>query len=173
LSNYYELQVGIMFKRSGSLYLGLVFTTTLLVGCGKGMDHMYSEIDPNRSFSSNGERIYFTGKNGAGEIIPFTGGGMRSQMHSNTCASCHGNDRTGGRRMYPTFWVTTPALTAEALFGDHDDGHGDHDSYTKASLKTAIEQGLEPSGHKLNSAMPRWVMSDSDLDDLVDYLSSL
>lgn len=161
-----------MFSRNTSFCLGLIVATTLLAGCGQGMDHMYSEIDPNRTFSSNGERIYFTGKNGAGELIAFTGGGMRSHMHGNTCASCHGKDRAGGLRMYPAFWVIAPALTAEALFGDHGD-HGDHDSYSREALKIAIEQGLEPSGDKLNSIMPRWVMSASDLNDLVDYLSTL
>ncbi|MDH3692602.1 MAG: cytochrome c, partial [Gammaproteobacteria bacterium] len=64
------------------------------------------------------------------------------------------------------------ALTAEALFSDSHghDGHGDHGNYDAESLRRAITTGLDPAGESLDSAMPRWSMSPSDLDDLVAYL---
>nr|WP_284143614.1 cytochrome c [Vibrio alginolyticus] len=92
-------------------------------------------------------------------------------MHLTACADCHGVHREGGRRMYPFFWLTAPPLTTEALLGDHDDGHGDHDAYTRESLKRVITYGVDPSGEQLDSTMPRWLMSEADLDDLVDYLA--
>jgi hypothetical protein len=53
----------------------------------------------------------------------------------------------------------------------HDeDGHGDHGSYSNESLGRAITQGIDPSGKKLNDAMPRWNMDPSDLNDLIAYL---
>jgi mono/diheme cytochrome c family protein len=135
------------------------------------IDHMYSSADPARSFTSNGERIYFTGRDKSGRLVANQGGNMHAQMHDSACVSCHGVQLEGGRRMYPSFWLTTPPLTAEALFGAHDDGHGNHGVYTRDSLKTAIMQGVDPSGKTLDSAMPRWLLSESDLDDLVGYLA--
>ncbi|MDI3326192.1 cytochrome c [Pontibacterium granulatum] len=121
------------------------------------------------SFSSNGERIYYTGKSQTGSVITYQSGTMHAQMHRTSCASCHGNDRKG-QRLYPRFWIVAPPLTRLALFQDHDDGHGDHQSYDKESLKRAIRQGIDPSGEQLNSAMPRWQMSEEDMDDLVNFL---
>lgn len=94
---------------------------------------------------------------------------MHAQMHNTTCASCHGDDRQG-QRLYPKFWVVAPPLTKHSLTEEHDDGHGDHERYDKNSLKLAISQGLDPAGSALNGAMPRWNISDSDMEDLVSFL---
>ncbi len=95
---------------------------------------------------------------------------MHQSMHAMGCVRCHGAERQGGQRMYPFFWIQTPPLTAEALFGEHDDGHGDHGSYSSATLQRAIREGIDPSGNALDSTMPRWAMEEQDLSDLVDYL---
>lgn len=129
-------------------------------------------------FSSNGETIYFTGISTSGNQISANGGGttmgMHRQMHGGGCASCHGADRNG-QRLWPQFWIKAPALTAEALFaadthGNDADGHGEHGSYDADSLRLAITNGLDPAGEQLNTAMPRWSMSPSDLDDLIAFL---
>jgi cytochrome c1 len=75
----------------------------------------------------------------------------------------------------PRFWIKAPPLTADALFGDDDhgnetSGHGDHENYDRDSLSRAITDGLDPGGEPLNQAMPRWSMSDPDLNDLIAYL---
>jgi len=127
--------------------------------------------DQPRSFSSNGERIYYTGKSQTGSVITYQSGTMHAQMHRTSCASCHGNDREG-KRLYPRFWIVAPPLARQALFQEHDDGHGDHQGYDKESLMRAISQGIDPSGGKLNSAMPRWQMSEDDMDDLVNFLTA-
>ncbi len=75
--------------------------------------------------------------------------------------------------MIPWFWIVAPAITPEALFGNHDaqaDGHGDHQAYTVASLRRVIVEGMDPSGKRLDDAMPRWSMSEQDLAELVEYL---
>lgn len=148
-----------------------LFTTIVLAGCDMPFSHMYSTVDNSRIYPTNGEQIYFTGRNHAGSLITYQGGNMHAQMHVTSCGDCHGVDREGGQRMYPTFWLTAPPLTSKALFGDHDDGHGDHAGYTRASLKRAITYGVDPSGEQLDSTMPRWIMKESDLEDLVDYLT--
>lgn len=139
----------------------------LLAGCGMGMDDATDY--GARDFSSNGETIYFTGRNQSGSTITYRGGTMHAQMHNTTCASCHGDDRQG-QRLYPKFWVVAPPLTRHSLTEEHDDSHGDHERYDKNSLKLAISQGLDPAGNALNTAMPRWDISDSDMEDLISFL---
>ena len=100
--------------------------------------------------------------------------GMHRQMHGGSCSSCHGVDREG-QRLWPRFWIKAPALTNKALFDDDDhkdesDAHGDHASYDVESLRLAITNGLDPDGEQLNSAMPRWSMSQGDMDDLIAFL---
>lgn len=150
---------------------GWLLTAPVLVGCDMSVSHMYSAADKSRTYPTNGEQIYFTGRSQAGSLIAYQGGNMHAQMHVTACADCHGGHREGGRRMYPTFWLKAPSLTTEALFGDHSDGHGEHPAYDKESLKKVITLGVDPSGEHLDSTMPRWMMSEQDLDDLVNYLA--
>lgn len=150
---------------------GWLLTALVLVGCDMSVSHMYSTVDKSRTYPTNGEQIYFTGKSQTGSMIAYQEGNMHAQMHFTACADCHGELREGGRRMYPTFWLKAPSLKAEVLFGDHSDGHGDHPAYDKESLKKVITFGVDPSGEHLDSTMPRWMMSEQDLDDLVNYLA--
>lgn len=151
---------------------GLAFTGSL-VGCDMGTGPMMGRQALPNSFKNNGERIYFTGTSASGRTITFSGGHMHVRMHGGSCTSCHGADRQGGTRMMPWFWIVAPAITPEALFGNHDaqaDGHGDHQAYTVASLRRVIVEGIDPSGKRLDDAMPRWSMSEQDLAELVEYL---
>ncbi|WP_415891148.1 c-type cytochrome [Neptuniibacter sp. SY11_33] len=150
--------------------LFIILISTFLVGCD--IDHKQVDSYEELKFSSNGERIYFTGRNETGESVNYQGGGMHSQMHYSRCVDCHGENREGGKRMYPKFWIVAPSLTAHALFDDHEgSGHGEHEAYTRESLSKAIQMGVSPDGHLLNDAMPRWNLKKKDMDNLVDYLS--
>ena len=143
-----------------------------LSSCDMGMNHMNSRYTGSTTFASNGERIYFTGVGHDGRPIVTSGGHAHQSMHSQGCVACHGTDREGGARMYPFFWIQSPPLTTHALFGEHNDGHGDHDSYSRATLRRAIQDGIDPSGDALDNIMPRWAIDEQDLNDLVDYLAA-
>jgi hypothetical protein len=146
---------------------------TVLAGCDSGPGMMMGGQPVSRNFDSNGERIYFTGKSRTGRPITFSGGNMHLRMMGGSCATCHGDNRKGGIRMMPRFWVIAPALTRGALFDDHgDDGHGDHDRYTEASLRRAISEGRDAGGKPLADSMPRWSMDEAQLKDLLEYLRS-
>jgi hypothetical protein len=137
-------------------------------------------------FETNGERIYFTATSRRGTEIsaemPFGPGRMRGMRMRMTCASCHGPDGRGGniRMMMETVEVPDiryQTLTAEG-HGDHDDGHDgeegeEHEAYTEETLKQAITEGIAPDGEPLDWPMPRWTMSEEDLDDLIDFLKTL
>ncbi|WLQ16322.1 cytochrome c [Hahella aquimaris] len=156
----------------GELIITLIIAT-LLQGCS---DSMHWDATPqNRPYSSNGERIYFTGKGSDGSPIPIIGGHHHMGMHGGGCATCHGENREGGIRMWPWFWVIAPPLTVDSLKGEtHEDGwmedEHDHVAYDLDSLSHAITHGEAPDGSTLNDLMPRWRMSDQDLSDLTDYL---
>jgi len=51
--------------------------------------------------------------------------------------------------------------------------HEERPLYTDELIKRAITQRLNPAGERLAFPMPRWQMSASDLDDLLDYLKRL
>ena len=120
------------------------------------------------SYKSNGERIYLTGENEKGERISnsmMPSGGHMAQMMRMGCANCHKASGKGGL-LFPDGKTKSANITWEHL-KKHDP------PYTEGPLKKAITKGLEPDGEKLRSYMPRWDMSEDDLEDLIEYLKSL
>ncbi len=71
--------------------------------------------------------------------------------------------------------VIPPDITYETLTsGDkHADEHEEHPPYTDETIKIAIRGGIDPAGEEVDYIMPKWDMSDSDLDDLIEYLKTL
>lgn len=126
-----------------------------------------------RSYSSNGERVYYTGLSSSGRPIPFSGSPMWLSMHGGSCASCHGEDGRGGIPMMMGTAVAPDisyhALTEESVHSE--DGHA-HEPYTDKLIKRAIVEGLDPKGEPLDPTMPRWQMSERDLEDLIEYLKT-
>ena len=150
---------------------GIALAGVLLSSCDSGGHGMMMGAQPwPARFQTNGERIYFTGASESGTPITYTGGNMHLRMMGGGCATCHGGDRRGGRMM-PEFWLEAPPLTRAALFGDHEDDHGDHSAYDADTLRRAVSRGLDPGGGALSTTMPRWSMSDGDWRDLLAYLS--
>ena len=49
----------------------------------------------------------------------------------------------------------------------------EEEHYTDALIKRAITQGLDPDGKPLDWTMPRWQMSEDDLNALIEYLKTL
>jgi len=88
------------------------------------------------------------------------------------CANCHGRDGRGKPegRVVPSD-ITWDALTKP--YGvTHSSGRA-HQPYTERLLVRAISMGLDPAGHELNTAMPRFQMSREDINALILYLKRL
>jgi len=150
----------------------ILFFPIGMAACSDGMHSTTTENFSDKSYSSDGERLYFTGKSESGRTITAAGGQHHMQTHGGSCVTCHGAKREGGVRMMPWLWKIAPPLTTAALLGDHkDDGHA-HDSYDADSLKKAITEGINPEGEELDGTMPRWEIQDKDLESLVQYLLS-
>jgi cytochrome c oxidase subunit II len=161
-------------KRSPVWLLGLLLFIGPLAACGPGGDGWFGGRD-SQDYASNGERIYFTASNDSGDRIRSEGGPRGGMMRDRfACADCHGDDGQGGRFRMMMQSVEAPAITWAALTEEHGD-HGDdgHPPYTEETLKRAIRDGIDPGGDRLDSQMPRWEISDSDLDDLIEFLKSL
>ena len=63
--------------------------------------------------------------------------------------------------------------------GEHGD-HGEDDidesegeAYETLDFYRAVRDGLGPNDHRLSNDMPRWNISDDDLDDLIRFLETL
>ena len=125
---------------------------------------------PSGRFTSNGEQIFFTGTSSRGTITT-TGGPFRFQMHGGGCAACHGPDGRGGTIVMMGRF-TAPNITYKVLTsGMHDEET--HTPYTDELIKRAITRGIESDGERLSENMPRWQMSDRDVNDVIDYLKTL
>lgn len=104
---------------------------------------------------SNGELIFQTGVDVRGVAVQNS-----MMLGMGGCAMCHGPDGHGGQMM----GRTEPCNTFKCLSAD---------GYTEDLIKRAITQGIAEDGHQLDLMMPRWQMSDSDLNDLINYLKNL
>jgi len=113
------------------------------------------------SFESNGERIYFTGINERGERIPFTGGPQWLIMHGGSCVNCHGRDGSGG--FTP---MMCNGVAADIRYSELKEEMSDEE------IKIAITKGIH-EGKELDWCMPRWQLSEEDLNDLIEYLKKL
>jgi len=143
----------------------------LLLICGALI--FFTRPAVERQYSSNGEQIYFTATSQRG--TPITSDLRMGMMGSGmwTCATCHGADGRGGtvRMMMRIF--ETPDIRYKTLTSEEHDETEEHEPYTDEDIKRAITEGIEPDGKPLEWPMPRWSMSDEDLDDLLEFLKTL
>lgn len=65
------------------------------------------------------------------------------------------------------------ALASEEEEHGGDESHGDeHGGYDLDDFRLAVIEGTHPDGESLSREMPRWQMSDEDLSDLLEFLST-
>lgn len=129
------------------------------------------------SYSSVGEKIYYEGIGSDGSPISFTRGPhWLGRMGEKGCVACHG---VGGKGGFPLMMTSTMAtdITYDSLISGkhHRQVEGDEEEipYSDETIKKAIAQGLDPSGKKFSRIMPRWKMTEEDLNELLAYLKEL
>lgn len=129
-----------------------------------------------RPFRSNGERIYFTATSASGQPIIAEMAGMHmGHPGMIACVTCHGPGGRGGTvpMMMGGTFVAPDIRYTTLIQGEHDEAHEDHPPYTDETIKRAITKGIDSAGEPLAWPMPRWRMSEGDLNDLLDYLKTL
>jgi mono/diheme cytochrome c family protein len=139
-----------------------------------------STTNPSTTPAAAGETIFRTGAFD-GRPIPRTGssgGGMMGGgatgggMMSGGCANCHGSDGRG--RTMPTFTapnITYANLTDPSGMVQPDGSRGP--TYTDAGIRTAVTQGIDPTGAHLAQPMPQWQLTDQEWAALLPYLKTL
>lgn len=144
-----------LFRSLRRLLLGIGACTCVLAGCGA---------------PDAGERIYMEGigSNGGAVEAIVDRAGLADPARVLACASCHGEDRKGRRSPIQEFGpYIAPDITAERLAQDIP---GRRPPYDAASLQRVLVDGMSPSGKRLHHPMPRWRMSDADMQALLRYL---
>lgn len=158
-----------MLTRRGNLLVAgialavAVAAVVLIVALGSRGSH-----PSGRTPVALGEWIYRTGTDPSGTPISFSGG----MMMRASCATCHGSDGHG--RATPMFTapnITYANLTDPKGMLDPDGSRGP--TYTDATLRRAVSQGIDPGGAHLAWPMPQWQLTDQEWLDLLSYLKTL
>ena len=129
-----------------------------------------------RSYSSNGEKIFLTSVDDEGNLIlptsaPSGFSHMMSMMRPLACVHCHGINGKGGF-VFPD-GTRSADIRWKSLSSKEHEKEEEHPPYTEETAKKAITDGVDPAGEQLSVYMPRWQMSEKDLNDLVEYLKKL
>lgn len=157
-------------------------SANIVTGIVNGVETWGTSWGPG-AFKSSGQRIYFTSTNPKDEFMAYSGGPKSDMMIGGylTCASCHGPDGKGGIHemykytmevpdiRYSTLLVEKRALAAAGLIKSSEK---DMD-YSMEDLRRAVSNGVKPDGSRLNEYMPRWELTDQDLNDIFEYLKNL
>jgi mono/diheme cytochrome c family protein len=159
----------------GAVLVGLLLVACLWVLWFAVITFLAPRATQPLEYRSNGEQVYFTATSQRG--TPITSSLRIGMMRGGrmACVGCHGPDGRGGQvRMMMNVFEAPDIRYGTLISGEHSeqDEH-EHGPWTDATIKQAIMQGVEPNGEQLNWPMPRWTMSDQDLDDLLEFLKTL
>lgn len=178
-------------KNRAALIWGLILIVVGLFGCAVVAILAISNVNgpvergwnagdgPADESSSPGERIYYTGLDENGDPIPRSMGGRGrtrggfGMMQNSACVDCHGEDGRGGDIGMMMGSIEIPDIRYSTLTEEHSENGESEPGWDDEDIKRAISEGMEPSGDTLRPPMPRWHMTDQQLDDIVDYLKEL
>jgi len=162
-----SMAVLVCFLVLGLCFIGLVVSPTLRTAIFR-----LPSPPPPRGYATSGERIYYTGVDENGQRIRFEGGPMWLYMHGGSCVSCHGPDGRGGRPVMMGTEIPPDIRYHHLIEEEHEEGE-EHPPYTDETIKRAITQGLNPAGEPLDYTMPRFRMTEEQLNDLLEFLKTL
>jgi cytochrome c1 len=122
---------------------------------------------PTLSGVALGKQIFTTGNGASGKHVAFKGGSSKFKAKPGGCIFCHGPDAKGK----PFGKPKTPNITYAAL---REPQGGKPANYpTDEIVRGAITTGKDEKGQALDPAMPRWQLSDTEFQGVVEYLKSL
>ncbi len=113
----------------------------------------------------HGRRLY-TQENSASATAVSLAGGITAPIRTFPCSGCHGLDGQGGKEG----GVVVPPISREALKRSH--GETEAEQFEKR-VKLAVRDGTTPDGRALHPMMPRYPLTDSEIESLVAYLGEL
>jgi hypothetical protein len=118
-----------------------------------------------------GRQIYVHGTSKSGRAITATigEGGTPFSAAIVPCTNCHGEAGRGRAESN----VRPADITPDALARAATVNGRARAAYTRPHLKRAIGMGFDSARNPLNTAMPRYAMSQDDASDLLDFLAIL
>ncbi len=120
-----------------------------------------------------GQEIFRKGKSGVDESkITALMSGTSVPATVLPCASCHGVDGKGRPEGGVSPSNITWANLSKNYVGPRANGR-QYPAYQKSTLKRAITMGLDPAGNPLNSVMPKYQMTQQQMQDLLAYIEVL
>lgn len=142
--------------------------------------HSYSVSEQHLTPAElRGKIIYTKGRGAAGDPLFYrllgAGDGLLP-ARGVVCATCHGPEGKGATQGAREGDIVVADITYATLARPlpvAPPWYRGRDAYNAVTLGRAITQGLDASGNQLDAAMPRWVMSPAELQDLVQYLQRL
>jgi cytochrome c oxidase subunit 2 len=153
--------------------LGLAVVVPLLLGNGTQYGGSWFGLG-QRTFSSPGERLFLTGRDANGIGVPRSNRSMTGMMVTGGgCAACHGPDgrgRTVGAMMGS---FEAPDIRWSTLSSPQDPQGRPQTPFDEAVFAHAVRAGVDPEGRRLKPPMPRWQVTDQEVQDLVAYLKTL
>lgn len=169
-----SLWVGIALSVIG--LVGLVLVATFSAWTSPGASFAPFGRNRAQTFGSPGERIFLSGADASGNVIPRSTPSMYSMMFGQEgCAGCHGRDGRGGTVRAMMGGFETPDIRWSALTsaqGAHENGRA-HVAYNEASFARAVRDGIDPEDDRLKAPMPQWRLTDGEVAALIAYLKSL
>ncbi len=137
-----------------------------------------------------GERMYREGLLPSGKPLPaLVQGDIPVEGTAFTCVSCHGRSGLGfseggvvtlptnGEILYRPFnevrRFIRPSVGKVSYFKAPQLQAPARPAYTDAALAAVMRTGIDPAGRSLDYIMPRYVLSDRDMEILVFYLKNL
>jgi len=163
------MRKGLMFTLMAIvLSIALNYSVEVNAQMGMGMMGNNGTAWGMGSFSSNGERIYFTATSDRGTEITLKGGPESNEWMMMggrlACVSCHGTNGQGGRHAMGMMQTMDAKDIRWSTLQDEFDFE---------KFRLAVVKGQDPDGTMLNSDMPRWNIGNDDLKDLISYLKTL
>ena len=149
---------------SGMMGRGLYTTPSVSSDLAQNMMASFAKS----TYKSAGEKIFLTSVDENGYVIlPSTGAGslnmMSNMMRPIACVNCHDISGKGGF-VFPQGKVASADIRWQSLQAA---------GFDEAKFKSAVTEWLDDKGKPLSAWMPRWNISDKDLDILIAYLKTL
>ncbi len=123
---------------------------------------------------ARGQQIYLTGESPSNhEIAAFLNAAQMEVPGSLfACVRCHGNDGRGKTEGGVTSSDIRWSVLTKPYGGRHPSGR-QYPPYNESHIKRAIMLGTDSKGTELHETMPRFRLSQQDMEDLLAYLKRL
>lgn len=160
---------------------GRCLRSALRVACGAALLALLAAqaAEPRRATADLqqldlGRRLFHEGVNAQGEpvraLLSIAAAPLMGQAVA--CGNCHGADGRGR----PEGGVLPPDITWEELTKPYGHQHANgrrHGPFNERSFARALSEGIDPAGGQIDSAMPRYSLSTTEVAALVAYLKQL